>query len=100
MSSAAQAMYPNLASASEGRGQGKIPSPPLLGKIGMFWRNIRYVETLGWVIDPGCAMKADKTPPKNTMRFGGVGGVLSSTTGSSNEKLMRKSRWKLNKKWK
>ena len=49
--------------------------PPHLGKIGRFWRNIVHVETLGWVIELRCAMKADKTPPKNTMRFGGIGGV-------------------------
>jgi hypothetical protein len=49
--------------------------PPLLGKIGWFWRSITYVETLGWVIELRCAMKANKTPPKNTMHFGGVGGV-------------------------
>jgi hypothetical protein len=67
--------------------------PPLLAKIGKVWRNITQEECLGWVIEPGCAMKADKTPPKNTMRFGGVGGVLRKRSISSDEKLMRKSRW-------
>jgi hypothetical protein len=67
--------------------------PPILEKIGRFWRNIVHVETLGWVIELRCAMKADKTPPKNTMRFGGVGGVSRKRSISFDEKLMRKSRW-------
>jgi hypothetical protein len=49
--------------------------PSLLGKIGRFWKSFTYVETLGWVIELRCAMKADKTPPKKQVRFGGVGGV-------------------------